>query len=83
LPIRFADLASRGTAEFAFWAVGVREGFGSAPDQAGNSTFPEFLLASWRAGVVRYEVELTARTVTYHGCRGEAYVEQYPACELK
>src|SRR5580698_1799671 len=23
-------------------------------DQAGNSTFPEFLEASWRAGVVRY-----------------------------
>src|ERR1700690_1813788 len=26
-------------------------------DQAGNSTFPEFLMASWKAGVVRYEVD--------------------------
>src|SRR4051812_22168221 len=24
-------------------------------DQAGNSTFPEFLEGTWRAGVVRYE----------------------------
>jgi uncharacterized protein YbcV (DUF1398 family) len=32
-------------------------------DQAGNSTFPEFLAASWRAGVVRYDVDFTARTV--------------------
>jgi uncharacterized protein YbcV (DUF1398 family) len=52
-------------------------------DQAGKSTFPEFLLASWHAGVVRYEVDLRARTVTYYGCHGEAYVEQYPACELQ
>ncbi len=52
-------------------------------DQAGNSTFPEFLLASWHAGVVRYEVDLTARTVTYYGCHGEAYVEQYPAAEVQ
>lgn len=52
-------------------------------DQAGKSTFPEFLLASWHAGVVRYEVDLTARTVTYHGCHGEEYVEQYPASELQ
>jgi uncharacterized protein YbcV (DUF1398 family) len=48
-------------------------------DQAGKSTFPEFLLASWHAGVVRYEVDLSARTVTYYGCHEEAYVEQYPA----
>lgn len=33
-------------------------------DQAGNSTFPDFLLASWLAGVVRYEVDFAARTVT-------------------
>ena len=26
-------------------------------DQAGNSTFPEFLAALWRAGVVRYDVD--------------------------
>ena len=52
-------------------------------DQAGQSTFPEFLLAAWQAGVVRYDVDLTARTVTYYGCHGEAYVEQYPASELQ
>jgi uncharacterized protein YbcV (DUF1398 family) len=51
-------------------------------DQAGNSTFPEFLLASWRAGVIRYDVDLAARTVSYYGCRGEAYVERYPAAEV-
>jgi uncharacterized protein YbcV (DUF1398 family) len=51
-------------------------------DQAGNSTFPEFLDASWRAGVVRYEVDFAARTVAYN-CNGEEYVEAYPAVELK
>jgi uncharacterized protein YbcV (DUF1398 family) len=34
-------------------------------DQAGESTFPEFLAASWRAGVVRYDVDFAARTVAY------------------
>jgi len=48
-------------------------------DQAGNSSFPDFLMAAWRAGVVRYEVDFIARTVSYFGCRGEAYVEHYPA----
>jgi uncharacterized protein YbcV (DUF1398 family) len=48
-------------------------------DQAGKSTFPEFLAASWRAGVIRYEVDFAARTVTYYGCNSEAYVESYPA----
>jgi uncharacterized protein YbcV (DUF1398 family) len=47
-------------------------------DQAGNSTFPEFLEASWRAGVVRYDVDLTARTVAYYGASDEQYVEEYP-----
>ena len=46
-------------------------------DQAGDSTFPEFLMAAWRAGIVRYEVDFTARTVSYYGCRGESYVEDY------
>src|SRR5271170_3147458 len=40
-------------------------------DQAGKSTFPEFLLATWRAGVVRYDVDFVARTCTYYGCEGE------------
>ena len=51
-------------------------------DQAGNSTFSEFLAASWRAGVVRYEVDFKARTVAYYGCDGEEYIEDYPAVEV-
>jgi uncharacterized protein YbcV (DUF1398 family) len=51
-------------------------------DQAGESTFPEFLQATWRAGVVRYDVDFGARTVTYFGCDGEEYVEAYPAVEI-
>jgi len=34
-------------------------------DQAGESTFPEFLMTSWRAGVVRYDIDFDARTVKY------------------
>ncbi len=48
-------------------------------DQAGESTFPQFLDASWRAGVVRYDVNLERRTVSYQGCNGEEYIEAYPA----
>jgi uncharacterized protein YbcV (DUF1398 family) len=51
-------------------------------DQAGRSTFPEFLSASWRAGVVRYDVDFAARTCTYFGANGEEYVESYPAADL-
>jgi len=51
-------------------------------DQAGDSTFPEFLAAAWRAGVVRYEVDFTARTVAYYGCHGEEYVEAYPVVAI-
>lgn len=51
-------------------------------DQAGESSFPEFLEASWGAGVVRYEVDLEARTVAYQGCHGEEYVEAYPAVSV-
>jgi uncharacterized protein YbcV (DUF1398 family) len=51
-------------------------------DQAGNSTFPEFLESTWRAGVVRYDVDLIARTVGYYGSRGEEYVEEYPAVKV-
>jgi uncharacterized protein YbcV (DUF1398 family) len=52
-------------------------------DQAGESTFPEFLSASWHAGVVRYDVDFDARTVTYHGCNGEEYVEGYRAASVE
>jgi uncharacterized protein YbcV (DUF1398 family) len=51
-------------------------------DQAGESTFSEFLAASWRAGVVRYDVDFAARKVAYEGSNGEEYVEAYPAVEL-
>jgi uncharacterized protein YbcV (DUF1398 family) len=51
-------------------------------DQAGQSTFPEFLNASWRAGVVRYDVNFAARTCTYYGATGEEYVESYPAVDV-
>ncbi len=51
-------------------------------DQAGESTFPEFLAASWRAGVVRYDVDFLARTVAYFGCNGEEYVEAYPIVQV-
>jgi uncharacterized protein YbcV (DUF1398 family) len=52
-------------------------------DQAGESTFPEFLDASWRAGVVHYDVDFVARTVAYFGCGGEEYIEAYPAVEIR
>jgi uncharacterized protein YbcV (DUF1398 family) len=52
-------------------------------DQAGGSTFPEFLAASWRAGVIRYEVDFAARTVSYYGPNGEEYVEEYPSVDLR
>jgi len=52
-------------------------------DQAGESTFPEFLAASWRSGVVRYDVDFVGRKVTYFGCNGEEYVEAYPAVEIE
>ena len=51
-------------------------------DQGGEGTFPEFLAASWRAGVVRYDVDFAARTVAYYGCNGEEYIEAYPHVEI-
>ncbi len=47
-------------------------------DQSGQSTFPEFLAATWQAGVVGYEVDFATHTVAYRGARGEEYVESYP-----
>lgn len=52
-------------------------------DQAGNSTFPEFLVAAWQAGVVRYEVDFNQRHVVYYGCNDEAYLEEYPAATIE
>ena len=51
-------------------------------DQAGESTFTEFLMGSWQAGVIHYDVDFNARTVTYYGCDGEEYVEGYPAAKV-
>ena len=51
-------------------------------DQAGESTFPEFLESIWRAGVVRYEADFDGRTVSYYGSDGTNYVEAYPPVEL-
>lgn len=48
-------------------------------DQEGKSSFPEFLQASWQAGVVRYDVDFIRRHVTYFGVKGESYREDYPA----
>lgn len=52
-------------------------------DQAGRSTFPEFLEAAWQAGVVGYDADFVHRRVTYYGVRGETYLEGYPAVEVK
>lgn len=51
-------------------------------DQAGKTEFPEFLKASWRAGVIRYDVDFINRTVTYYGCNDERYVESYPSVRI-
>ena len=61
-----------------------REGLITAlrTDQAGKSTFPEFLSACWRSGVVRYDVDFAARTVAYYGCHGEEYIEDYPVVDV-
>lgn len=52
-------------------------------DQAGKSTFPEFLQAAWRAGVIGYDVDFVGRKVIYYGARDESYLEEYPAVEVK
>ena len=51
-------------------------------DQAGETTFPQFLEASWKAGVVHYDVDFVARTISYYGVHGEVYVEEYAAVIL-
>ena len=52
-------------------------------DQAGEGTFPEFLLASWQAGVLRYDVDFLRRSVSYFGVNGEEYIEFYPPVKLE
>lgn len=52
-------------------------------DQAGESSFPQFLKSSWDAGVTRYDVDFEKRTCTYFGAKGESYLENYPAVEIE
>lgn len=52
-------------------------------DQAGESTFPQFLQSSWLAGIIGYEVDFEKRTCTYFGAQKEFYVEEYPSVDLK
>ncbi|WP_413586754.1 DUF1398 family protein [Bdellovibrio sp. HCB274] len=51
-------------------------------DQAGNSSFPEFLQAAWNAGVISYDVDFEKRKVTYFGVNGEFYTEEYPVVKV-
>lgn len=52
-------------------------------DQEGRATFPEFVAAAWRAGVLSWTVDLVSRTCTYRSARGDrTYVESYPAVDL-
>ena len=52
-------------------------------DQEGRSTFPEFLQAAWKAGVIGYDADFIGRKVIYYGATGESYLEEYPAVDLK
>lgn len=51
-------------------------------DQAGETTFSEFLKAAWEAGVVSYIVDFGKRIVVYYGILGESYTENYPLVEI-
>jgi uncharacterized protein YbcV (DUF1398 family) len=52
-------------------------------DQDGKSTFPEFLISIWKAGVVQYEADFITRKVTYFGSNNETYEEVYPEVKLQ
>jgi uncharacterized protein YbcV (DUF1398 family) len=52
-------------------------------DQAGETTYEQFVASSWAAGVVGYQVDLDVRTCTYLGALGAQYVERYPAVALE
>jgi uncharacterized protein YbcV (DUF1398 family) len=52
-------------------------------DQAGHTTFPEFLAAAWRGGVIHFRVDLIARTCTYYGAAENVYVERYPSVDIE
>ncbi|CCK60103.1 DUF1398 domain-containing protein [Mycobacterium canetti] len=50
-------------------------------DQAGQTSFREFAASAWRAGVLRYVVDLENRTCTYFGMNDQTHVERYAAVE--
>ena len=52
-------------------------------DQEGKTTFIEFLISSWEAGVIRYEVDFTQRKVDYYGIQGEVYSELYKSVTIE
>lgn len=52
-------------------------------DQAGQSTFLQFLNSAWQAGVTGYEVDFIERKVTYYNAQGGSYLESYPSVEIK
>ncbi len=52
-------------------------------DQEGRSTFPEFLQATWNAGVISYDADFVNRHVVYYGVNGEEYLEEYPAVQIQ
>ncbi|MEU8828119.1 DUF1398 family protein [Streptomyces sp. NPDC048636] len=51
-------------------------------DQAGETTFPEFVQGCWSAGVVWYDVDLPGRQCVYYGAEGESYTEDYVAVTI-
>lgn len=51
-------------------------------DQAGRSTFPDFLRTAWQAGTVGYDVDFELRKVSYYGVNGETYIEEYSSVEV-
>lgn len=52
-------------------------------NQEGKTTFPEFLMGAWNAGVVGYDVDLIERKVLYYGANGESYIEKYPSVPVE
>ena len=51
-------------------------------DQEGLITFPDWMTATWRAGVAWYAVDLESRTCTYRAPSGDSYTEHYPSVDL-
>lgn len=51
-------------------------------DQRGESSFQEFLQATWDAGIVEYRVDFKNRSVCYKSYQGELYTEHYPDIDL-